>query len=565
MKTTLSRLVAGINKIIVVLLLVLSVYSIFSPFLIFFDNKNQVLVHYFEIHHTIRRLLSFIILIVAWKLYKRVSAAWTIAMLALSAVIFQHLIVHHDKIINPWFVMELTSYFVLLLSKNYYCRKMDRYSLKKGMLVYSAYALFVFTNATIALLKEKGMVTFSVCVRQTLDVMLDLDNLDIAVLSQNALYHRFVFWFSWICIFIGLVLVLTPYISVRIQTQEEREKARELVKRFGQNCSSYLALEGEKSLFFGASVEGVAAYGIVRDIMVVLGDPVCDTKDISEFITEIKNYCEKNAFGLLLLNTTGAFLKEYERFGMDNMKCGEEPRIVLQDYSLAGGKASKVRLNINHATKAGLKILEYEPLKQRNAVLEKQILEVSQEWFSMKKSSELVFTMGGIGFDDPMERRYFYALNSEDLVEGFIVFVPFKGMRGYMTDVTRHRKNATRGVMEKILYEAILSFREEGIEEVSLAPAPLARLEEEPEVTARLLNTIYERMNGVYGFKTLYQTKLKYNPTYWEPVYYVYYPAVFTPAIAYAIIKIQNPLGIKDYLRAFFRDLRKEKQAEMII
>ncbi|MGE5676941.1 MAG: bifunctional lysylphosphatidylglycerol flippase/synthetase MprF [Pseudomonadota bacterium] len=554
MKTALSRIVTGINKIIVVLLLAVSVYSIFSPFFIIFFNRNQELIHYLEIHHTIRRLLSFIILIVAWKLYKRVSAAWTIVMLALSGVIFQHLIVHHDKIINPWFVMEIISYFVLLLSKNYYCRKMDRYSLKKGMLVYSIYALFVFLNATIALLKDKGMVALSVCIRQTLDVMLDLDNLNLAVISQNALYHRFIFWFSWICIFVGLVLVLTPYISIRIQTQEEIERARELVKRFGQNCSSYLALERDKRLLFGESVEGVAAYGIVRDIMVVLGDPICDAKDISTFLTEIKNYCEKNAFGLLFLNTTGMFLKEYERFGIDSIKCGEEPRIVLQEYSLAGGKASKVRLNINHATNAGLRILEYEPLKERNLALEKQIMEVSQEWFSMKKSSELVFTMGGIGFDNPMERRYFYAMNSEDLVEGFIVFVPYKGMKGYMTDVTRHRKNAARGVMEKILYEAMMSFKEEGIEEVSLAPAPLARLEEEPEVTARILNTIYERMNGVYGFKTLYQTKLKYNPTYWEPVYYVYYPAVFTPALAYAIIKIQNPLGLKDYIRSFFHE-----------
>lgn len=556
MKKALSRLVTGINKVIVVLLLTVSVYSIFSPFFIFIFNKNQELIHYFEIHHTIRRLLSFIILIVAWKLYKRVSAAWTIVMLALSAVIFQHLIVHHERIINPWFVIELTSYFVLLLSKNYYCRKMDRYSLKKGLLVYSAYALFVFSNATIALLKEKGMVTFSVCIRQTLDVMLDLDNLNLAVLSQHALYHRFIFWFSWICIFAGLVLVLTPYISDRIHTQEDIEKARELVKRFGQNCSSYLALEKDKRLFFGETVEGVAAYGIVRDIMVVLGDPICDPKDISALLTEIKNYSEKNAFGLLFLNTTGVFLNDYERFGMASIKCGEEPRIVLKEYSIAGGKASKVRLNINHATKAGLRILEYIPLKDRNAALEKQIMEVSQEWFSMKKSSELVFTMGGIGFDNPMERRYFYALNSENQVEGFIVFVPFNGMKGYMTDVTRHRKNATRGVMEKILYEAMMSFGDEGIEMVSLAPAPLARLEEEPEVTARLLNTIYERMNGVYGFKTLYQTKLKYNPTYWEPVYYVYCPAVFSPALAYAIIKIQNPLGIKDYLRAFFRDKR---------
>lgn len=562
MKQGLSKIIDVFNKIIIILLLLLSVFNIISPFFIFHSSKNLYLIHYFEMHRTIARLFSFIILIVAWKLYKRVSTAWTITMAALSVIIIQNLMIYHHHILKPWILIEIIIYFVLLFSKNYYCRKMDHYSFKKAVIIYMAYAAFVFLNAAISFFRfrEWGILSLSNCIKQTIDIIFNFDNLNLMIFSQSILYHRFIFCFSWFCIFAGVILMLTPLISVKIQTQEQVEKARKLVKKYGQNCSSYLTLEKDKNLYFGKTVEGFIAYGVVDDILIVLGEPICAPEDFLALLTEFKNYCINHAYNLLVLNATSVYLHEYEKLGMGCIKCGEEPRFYLKDYSLAGGKASKVRLNINHATKAGIRILEYKPLNKRNIPLEKQIMEVSQEWFSLKKSSELVFTMGTVGFESPMDRRYFYAVDEENKVEGFMVFVPYDGMNGYMADVTRHRSSATRGVMEKIFYEALMTFKEEGVEWGSLALAPLARLEEEPEMTAKLLNVIYEKMNSVYGFKTLYQTKLKYNPTCWEPAYYIYYPAVFTPAFAYAIIKIQNPLGIKDYVKAFFRNMRKEKE-----
>lgn len=554
----------ALNTTLILVLLVISAVTIISPFFIARGNQNSSLLHYLEIHSVLRRLFSFIILVLAWKLYKRLSAAWTITMLALFLSISQYLLVHRERAFHVWFLMEVLVFFLLLISRNYYCRKLNTYNFRRSFFLYLFYVVFVLLNASLGFfhlkrLKE-GSVSFFTCIRQTVDVMFDFDNL--TIFTQHTIYYRFVFWFSWICIIAGILLVLTPYISEKIQTQDEIERVRELVKKYGQNCSSYLTLEKGKVYYFGRTVEGVVAYGIIEDTVVALGEPICKSSDFLILLSEFKDYCRQNAYNLLILNATTMFLKEYASLGMGCVKCGEEPRFRLKEYNLAGGNASKVRLNINHATKAGITIQEYEPLKRKNHALEKEILSVSQEWFTMKKSSELVFTMGGIGFENPMEKRYFYALNQDNEVEGFMVFVPFAGMDGYMADVTRHRKNATRGVMEKIFYEAMMKFRDEGVEWGSLAIAPLARLEEETDVAAKLLNLIYEKMNDVYGFKTLYNTKLKYNPTYWEPAYYVFYPPVFTPALAYAIIKIQNPLGVKDYIRAFLKNKEKSKNGE---
>lgn len=57
-----------------------------------------------------------------------------------------------------------------------------------------------------------------------------------------------------------------------------------------------------------------------------------------------------------------------------------------------------------------------------------------------KKSGMLQFTMGTVGLEDPMDKRYFYALNSDGKMVAFIVFVPFLGKNGYMADVTEARE-----------------------------------------------------------------------------------------------------------------------------
>ncbi len=555
-----SKLIISLNKGGVILLLALSLAGIVFPVFLFRYGGNLSLIRYFEMHHTVMRLSGFLILLVSWKLYKRVSTAWSIVMILLSLRIFQYLMIHRSDLWNPLFLAEVFCYFLLLLSRNYYVRKTDRYSLKRGILIYLLFTVFIFFNASLALFREKGAVSFLRCMEGTLGILFDLNNFSPTFITPHTAYYSFLFWFSWICIFAGLIAVLTPYVSIKAQTQGEMERARILVNLYGQNCSSYLALEKDKSYLFGKAVKGVVAYGIVGDIFVVLGDPVCEARDFRTFLSEIKTHCERNAYSLLLLNTTGMFLDQYETMGLGYVKCGEEPRFFLPEYTITGSAASKVRLNINHATKEGITVKEYDPRKRRDSALDKELLEISKEWFAMKKSGELVFTIGSIGLDHPLDRRYFYGEGPDGRIQAFVVFLPFAGGNGYVADVTRYRNGAVRGVLEKINYEAMMNFKAEGIQWASLAAAPLARLEEETDVTAKLLRFIYEKMNGVYGFKALYQAKQKYNPSCWEPNYYVFYPPIFTPAMAYAIVRIQNPLGARDFAKSFFRNSERGKK-----
>lgn len=127
-----SKLIISLNKGGVILLLALSLAGIVFPVFLFRYGGNLSLIRYFEMHHTVMRLSGFLILLVSWKLYKRVSTAWSIVMILLSLRIFQYLMIHRSDLWNPLFLAEVFCYFLLLLSRNYYVRKTDGYSLKRG-------------------------------------------------------------------------------------------------------------------------------------------------------------------------------------------------------------------------------------------------------------------------------------------------------------------------------------------------------------------------------------------------------------------------------------------------
>lgn len=153
-----------------------------------------------------------------------------------------------------------------------------------------------------------------------------------------------------------------------------------------------------------------------------------------------------------------------------------------------------------------------------------------------------------------MDKRYFYAKNAEGTIVAFIAFVPFLGKDGYMADVTRHGCNAPGGVMETIIYEAFQTFRSEGVHYGSLGVAPLAGLDDEKaSLVERLLRFVYNNLNDCYGFKDLYRAKEKYSPTQWLPAYYVYLPKHPTPDMFYAVVKIQNPDGIREGVQSFLK------------
>lgn len=369
-----------------------------------------------------------------------------------------------------------------------------------------------------------------------------------------------IFWFSWGCMLASVLYAVRPWLEAPSDGRDIQH-ARTLLHLYGKNPCSYLTLEEDKTLYFGKSVDGVIPYGTVDDTVIVNGDPICADENFGTLLAEFREFCQKSAYKLFFLGLTDDYLEEYKKQGFGIVKAGEEARFKLADYEISGKKGAKMRMNINHATKAGITIKEYRIGEQRDPEIEAGLTRVSDEWLSEKKSGLLTFTMGTVGLDNPMDRRYFYAQTEAGKIVAFVVFVPFMAGNGYMADVTRHGNDAPGGVMETIIYQAFQAFKEEGIEYGSLGVAPLTGLDEKSaNPIEKLLRFIYDNLNACYGFRDLYRAKEKYSPTEWVPSYYVYLPKVPTPDMFYAVVKIQNPQGVMDYVRSFLKERFQRKQ-----
>ena len=110
----------------------------------------------------------------------------------------------------------------------------------------------------------------------------------------------------------------------------------------------------------------------------------------------------------------------------------------------------------------------------------------------------------------------------------------------------------SKGAMDFLILESIACFRAEGVAEVSLGNAPLARVSGEGEKASpgeKVLDYLFEHFNQVYGYKPLFEFKRKYHPD-WQDRYILYRANAHLPSIAAALVRLHAPKGLLAMLRS---------------
>lgn len=522
---------------------------------------------FLEMGRMVQRAFSVILFFLSFQLKKRKHSAWKITVFVLILSLLRCMA---ELTESPTHRIAFVINGLLLIGfcvfRTDFCCPASKRSRQQAMVLFGVSLAGILINAglgyhylKLAVQPNGGSVSFWQSLLEGAGMIFGMSVSPVtSPWAQRA--EPVIFWFSWGCMLASVLYAVRPWLEAPSDGRDIQH-ARTLLHLYGKNPCSYLTLEEDKTLYFGKSVDGVIPYGTVDDTVIVNGDPICADENFGTLLAEFREFCQKSAYKLFFLGLTDDYLEEYKKQGFGIVKAGEEARFKLADYEISGKKGAKMRMNINHATKAGIMIKEYRIGEQRDPEIEAGLTRVSDEWLSEKKSGLLTFTMGTVGLDNPMDRRYFYAQTEAGKIVAFVVFVPFMAGNGYMADVTRHGNDAPGGVMETIIYQAFQAFKEEGIEYGSLGVAPLTGLDEKSaNPIEKLLRFIYDNLNACYGFRDLYRAKEKYSPTEWVPSYYAYLPKVPTPDMFYAVVKIQNPQGVMDYVRSFLKERFQRKQ-----
>lgn len=518
----------------------------------YYDLDEEILSHTFNlsmlaIHHTLYLVKGILMVIVAFYLGRRQRVAYVLALISLIASLTGHLS-HIHPLTLPFVLLDAAMLVILLLESKHFRRKSQPQNIKNAF-IYLIFAALVYIGFIVTgLIRLQSHLSKTASLAETViesgKALFFMDNaLFVTHSFTSLLFERTMIGAFWCLIGLSLIAVLRPLILYPVLSRNEKNKARSLVVNYGENPTSYLALESDKLYFFTKDDQGVCAYTTVGNVMTLCGDIICSDEKAEEMIKELLVFADLNHYDILMMNVTDRFKTLYEKYGFGFTKCGEDACFELSTYDLKGGAVAKVRAAINHATKAGITVLELNPQSDNAQSVIGQLKAITDEWLKSKNSPELVFMLGKNNFEDPMDRRYFYAEDPEGKILAYCVFNPYNDKKGYIAEITRRRQDAPQGALEKIIYEAFMTFKSEGVIEGTMGLSPLYNVDSEnnSQITPKLFNYIYDNMTSFYNFKALHHAKEKYAPTHWKTRYYAYLPGTFSPKYAYAIVRSQVP------------------------
>jgi lysylphosphatidylglycerol synthetase-like protein (DUF2156 family) len=272
-------------------------------------------------------------------------------------------------------------------------------------------------------------------------------------------------------------------------------------------------------------------------IAIVVGDPVGPRARWTEAIEEFREFCQQEGLTPAWYAVGDDVVAASASHGWSSLQIGEDTVIALADLEFKGRSWQDVRTARNRAAKEGITMRTLH-LHDTSPDLLEQVREISEAWVQDKPLPEMGFTLGGVTEAlDPQVRTH-VAVDAGGHVHGVTSWMPVHRdgrVVGWTLDLMRRRNDGFRPVMEFLIAESAMTFKDEGFESLSLSVAPLAR-RGQGSVGAldRVLDTASRVLEPTYGFRSLLGFKAKFDPTF-RPVHLVYASGLDLPRISLAI------------------------------
>ena len=276
----------------------------------------------------------------------------------------------------------------------------------------------------------------------------------------------------------------------------------------------------DKAVLFDESRGAFIMYGVQGRTWIALGDPVGPPDRIAALVRMFLERCDDYGGVPVFYEVGKDQLHRYADFGLTFVKLGEEARIDLSAFSLAGARAAKHRQAIRYLEKAGATFRIVEP-GEVPAIMG-QLRAVSDAWLQEKSVAEKGFSLG---FFDPeyIARCPVAVVEKNGEIVAFANILAGAQQFELSVDLMRYREGAPREVMEATFVSLISWGKAQGYRWFSLGMAPLSGFERSPVAPywSRFGSFLFEHGGRFYNFQGLRAYKEKFHPQ-WEPRYLVY-------------------------------------------
>jgi phosphatidylglycerol lysyltransferase len=481
-------------------------------------------------------------------LARRKELAWWVATFALSISLLSHLgrafDLHHSL------VAGLLLAYLVVFRRRFHARS-DPVSLQKALLMAPVLGALVFTYGYVGLSRHhrhfvwyEGAGPVSEAFRSGIAI------LDPHADPQTETAARFLGSLQiagWLARLYLLALLLRAVV-LRSRLEAPADEVERLFRAHGRHSLAAFAIQPDKHHLLVAGGRGLAAYAVRRSVALACSDPLCPPEGLRESVGAFAEHCRRNGWTHCVYEAAEENLPVYRALGMRSLKIAEEAVIDLPGFSLAGGKRAALRALVHKVARAGLTVQPYRRDREAVADIDEQLEEISEEWLAEKRLGEMGFTLGRFSLEALEGVRVFLCL-SKERVEAFCSWLAYRDGRAAVVDLMRKRRDAVSGTMDLLLAESLLALKEEGLEEASLANAPLANVGAPRGPLDRGVAVLFENLNAFYGYKNLFQFKKKFAPR-WEGRYLVYPRGSDLPRIAMAMTLVHGSGGL---LRILFK------------
>ncbi len=340
---------------------------------------------------------------------------------------------------------------------------------------------------------------------------------------------------------------LTQQRAARVLEEPPDARLLVLVQRYGWEHQSFLSLYDGMKVWWTSDPEAAVVYRQVGRVVVVVAAPLAPRAAWQDVTQRFLAWCETQKLACLMLPLGAEYAEIARGCGMALLQVGESGYFKLPGWKPAGDRAKKVRAGVNQARKAGVRIERYYP-SDNNAVTRNEIETLCHAWNNTHEVDALGWLLELDPFKLSEHKRYFLARAADGRLTGMLACSPICARQGwYLEDLIRHPQ-ATRGVSELLVVEALQQLAAEGAQLATLATSPLAGIKPD-ELTglfkplARLLKLIYEHLDAFYHFKALHRFKAKFAPSYIEPEYLALYPPRIRLQMITSLMGAFDPAG----------------------
>ena len=322
-----------------------------------------------------------------------------------------------------------------------------------------------------------------------------------------------------------------------------------MINQYGEDSFDSYALLDDKNYFFSGNDQAVIPYVLSGKFAIALANPIGHPERRPMAIIDFALFCHERDWEPIFYAVTEELIPHYKQAGLFLFKIGEESRLKTSDFHLKGHDFQNLRTLRNKAQRFGTRFLWYDAAQGIDEALERQLSFISRTWLEMKAAREMSFDMGAFSIEDIRRHGAAVAIDPNGQPLAFATWRPFAQGTGRALDLMRALPLA-RNVTDFVLIESILYFNSSDITNINLGLAPLANIEESPSrlvAEEKVVQFLFENLNHIYGYKSLFQFKRKYRP-HWQSRYVAYRRGVHLPLVGLALVRVHAPSGLWKFL-----------------